>query len=70
MFGATLPTKPPIRAPNPSGVNPWAPPPGYTPTLPDGVSTATPESKTGLYVGLGLAALIVGGGIYFIFVRH
>lgn len=57
MFGA-VPPKPPIRAAS------------YVPALPDGGALPTPEPKTTLYVGLGLAALVVLGGAYFMFVRE
>ena len=67
MFGDALPPKPSIRA---KGGNFWTPPPGYAAPLPAGVQQPTPESKTGLYIGLGLAALVVAGGVYFLFVER
>jgi LPXTG-motif cell wall-anchored protein len=42
-----------------------APAPAPLPNLP----ATTPESKTGLYVGIGLAALVVIGGGYLLFRR-
>lgn len=45
-----------------------SPPPGYAPPGVQPVTT-TPESKTGLYIGLGLAAVVVVGGAYLLFGR-
>jgi len=57
MFGATtLPPKPPLKAPGKYA------PEGYRPPLPPGAEGTTPESKTMLYVGLGLGALVLIGG--------
>ena len=51
----------------PSTVNYVAPPPGYAPP---GVQTDyTPESKVGLYVGVGIGAVVVIGGLYMLFGR-
>ena len=65
MFGATttLPKKPPLKAPGKYA------PEGYRPPLPPGAEGTTPESKAGLYLGIGLSALVLIGGGYLLFVR-
>lgn len=44
-----------------------APPMDYAPPLPNRAGTATPESKFGLALGIGLAVAVVGVGGYLIF---
>jgi hypothetical protein len=68
MFGAAVPPKPGIR---PQG---YAPPPpalapqGYQPPLPPGLPPPREaESKTGLYIGLGIGAVVLIGGGYLLF---
>jgi len=44
------------------------PPPGYTAPLPPSTGPApTPESKVGLYLGIGAALLVLGAGAYLVF---
>ncbi len=52
-------TKPPIRAASKNQ--------GYVaPPMPGDLPAANPESKTTLYIGLGIGALVVLGGAYFL----
>lgn len=47
---------------------PVVPPDGYVPpTMTD--YQATPESKTGLYIGIAAAVLVVAGGAFLFFTR-
>jgi hypothetical protein len=47
---------------------PFVVPVGYQAPLPAATGPApTPESRTGLVVGLVLAALVLGGGFYLVF---
>ncbi len=52
---------------SPADVARYGVPPGYTPP---GVEPGyAPESKTGLYVGLGVGAVVIVGGLFLLFGR-
>ena len=67
-----VPPPPPVRAPGKYNMSANIPasamvaPANYTPPTPS-VVTSTPESKTWLYVGLGVGALVLVGGAFLIF---
>lgn len=48
----------------------FAPVPGYAPPGVEDMPPPTPESKTGLYIGLGIGAVVLIGGAYLLFGKH